>query len=275
MGQSEYEFGVFDQVEPSKDPSGDLGDPSLIEADLQGTFSQAKMGFKRKPPTSLLDLIEDQPGKDAPGKSQPKPPPSPPKFQPAQTRSSSAPSQPSKLPSPRQPVNPKRKRASKGKDPVDGGRSRSSQEEDEARRASKQLKIVHQGLEKEFTTQSEPQAWLLAPMLHGEPLIDNASLRDFQKGEGTYVVDALERSLLLPADMAELRNLRRQEVFLSMKRYLGMVRLLTFMPSLVFVPWFPTYHALVSIGRLSRSLTDLKRRPTTRAGPWSSSVSSA
>ena len=104
--------------------------------------------------------------------------------------------------------------------------------------------------------------------------MDNSSLRDFQKGEATYVADALKRSLLLPADMAELRNLRRQEVFLSMKRYLGMVRLLTFVTSLVFVPWFPTYLALVSIGRLFRSFTDWKRRPTTRVGPWSSSVTS-
>ena len=55
-------------------------------------------------------------------------------------------------------------------------------------------------------------------MLHGEPLMDNTSLRDFNKGEGIYVADALERSLLLPVDMADLKNLRRQEVFLSMKR---------------------------------------------------------
>ena len=232
------------------------------------------MGFKRKPPTSLLDLIEGQPGKDASRKSQPKLPPPPPKPQLAHTMSSSAPSQPSKLPPPLQPADPKRKRASKGKDPVDGGRSHSSQEEDEAQRASKQLKIVHQGLEKEVTIQSEPQAWLPAPMLHGEPPMDNASLRDFQKGEGTYVANVLERSLLLPDDIAELRNLRRQEVFLNMKRYLGMVRLLTFVTSLVFVPWFPTYLALVSIGKLSKPLTDWKRRPTTRAGPWSSSVTS-
>ena len=61
-------------------------------------------------------------------------------------------------------------------------------------------------------------------MLHKEPLIDNNSLRDFNKGEGTYVADALERSLLLPVDMADLKNLMRQELFLSMKRYLGMVR---------------------------------------------------
>ena len=68
---------MFNQVSPSEDPSGDLGDPDLSEADLLlvGTSSQAEMGFKRKPPTSLFDLIEGQLGKDAPGKSQPKLPP--------------------------------------------------------------------------------------------------------------------------------------------------------------------------------------------------------
>ena len=79
MGQSEDEFGAFDQVDLFKDPSGDLGDPSLTKDDLQKTSSQAEMGFKRKPPTSLLDLIEGQSGKDALGKSQPKLPPHPPK----------------------------------------------------------------------------------------------------------------------------------------------------------------------------------------------------
>ena len=84
--------------------------------------------------------------------------------------------------------------------------------------------------------------------------MDNASLRDILRGEGAYVVDALERSLLLPADMAELGNLRRQEVFLSIKRYLGMAILLTLMAPLIFVLWFPTRRVLVSIGRLSRPL---------------------
>ena len=136
LDQSEDKFGVFDQFNLSKDPSSDLGDPSLTKADLLGTSSQAEMGFKRKPPTSLLDLIEGQPGKDASGKSQPKLPPLPPKPQLAQTRSSSTPSQPSsprsKLPPPLQSTDLKRKRASKGKEPVDGGKSHSSQEEDEA-----------------------------------------------------------------------------------------------------------------------------------------------
>ena len=84
--------------------------------------------------------------------------------------------------------------------------------------------------------------------------MDNASLRDFRRGKGTNVADALERSLLLLADMAELGNLRRQDVFLSIKRYLGMVRLLTLMALLTFVLWFPTHRMLVSIGRLSKLL---------------------
>ena len=128
----EEDFGAFDQVGLSKDPSGDLGDPDLTVADflLVGTSSQAEMGFKRKPPTSLLDLIEGQPGKDAPGKSQSKPLPPPPQPQPAQTKSSSTQLQPSSprsrlpplpqstMPPRPEPIDPKRKKAAKGKDPV-------------------------------------------------------------------------------------------------------------------------------------------------------------
>ena len=133
MDQSEDEFGAFDQFDPSEGPYGDLGDPSLTKANLQGTSSQTDMGFKRKPFASLQDLLEGQPGKDVPGKSQPKLPPPPSKPQPPQTKSSSALLQPAKPPSPVQHADPKRKRSAKGKDPVDGGRSRTSQEEDEGR----------------------------------------------------------------------------------------------------------------------------------------------
>ena len=60
LGLFEEGFGVFDQASPSEDPSGDLGDPALSEADLLSveTSSQAEMGFKRKPPTNLFNLIE-------------------------------------------------------------------------------------------------------------------------------------------------------------------------------------------------------------------------
>ena len=104
--------------------------------------------------------------------------------------------------------------------------------------------------------------------------MDNASLKDFNKGEGTYVADALERSLLFLADMADLKNLRRQEIFLSMKRYLGMVRFSTFVALVAFVPWLPIYTSLVSIGRPSRLLTDWKKWPMTRVGPCTLSVTS-
>ena len=129
------------------------------------------------------------------------------------------------------------------------------------------MKIVHQGQDKEVTTQPKPQAWLPALMLHEEPLMDSASLRDFRGGESAYVVDTLERSLLLPVDMAELGVLRRQEVFLSIKRYLGMVRLPTLMVLMILVLWFPTHRVLVSIGKLSRLPTGWRRQPITRARP--------
>ena len=82
--------------------------------------------------------------------------------------------------------------------------------------------------------------------------MDNASLREFRGDEGAYVADALERSLLLPVVMAELRGLKRQEVFLSIKRYLGVVKLPTLVVSLILVLQFLTHRVLVSIGRLFR-----------------------
>ena len=63
-------------------------------------------------------------------------------------------------------------------------------------------------------------------MLHGGPLLETTSMRDLGDGEGGYVADALGRTMLLPTDMDELKKMRMQEVFLSTKRYLGMVRLL-------------------------------------------------
>ena len=63
-------------------------------------------------------------------------------------------------------------------------------------------------------------------MLHEEPLLETASMRHLGDGDGSYVADALGRTMLLPTDVEELKNIRMQEVFLSVKRYLGMVRLL-------------------------------------------------
>ena len=91
---------------------------------------------------------------------------------------------------------------------MDGGKSQSSQERDEAPRAQKQLKIGRQSQEKGIETQSMPSAWLPAPMLHREPLLENASMRNLGDGEGGYVADALGKTMLLPNDVAELKDMR-------------------------------------------------------------------
>ena len=53
--------------------------------------------------------------------------------------------------------------------------------------------------------------------------MDNALIRDFNGGIGCHVDSTLEQTLLLPKDMVELQGLRKNEVFLNAKRYLGMV----------------------------------------------------
>ena len=80
LDQPEEGFGVFDLANQSEDPFGDIGDPALSEAELSsvGTSSQAEMGLKRKPPTSLFELLEGQPGKGAQGTPQPNAPSPPP-----------------------------------------------------------------------------------------------------------------------------------------------------------------------------------------------------
>ena len=90
---------------------------------------------------------------------------------------------------------------------MEGGKSQSSQERNEAPRV-KQLKIGHQSKGKEsdaqtaqskgkgIETQSLPSTWLFAPMLHGGPLLETASIRDLGDGEDGYMADALERTML-------------------------------------------------------------------------------
>ena len=249
--RSEEGFGAFDLIYQSEDPSGDIGDPALSEAELLsiGTSSRAEMGLKRKPLTPLLQLLEGQPGKDTQGTPQPdalSPPPRPPTTQTKSSSTKSQPqsirpellasSQPARSPRP-EGADSKRKRSPKGKEVTDEGKSQPSKEKDEAPR-TKQLKIGHQGKGKEtevqtsqgkgkgIEAQSLPSAWLLAPMLHGGPLLETASLIDLGDGEGGYVADALGRTMLLPNDMDELKKMRMQKVFLSTKRYLGMIRFL-------------------------------------------------
>ena len=126
-----------------------------------------------------MELIDDQPGRGAPGKSaQSKLPPSPLK--------SPLPAPQPSLPSRTEQVDPKRKSEQKGKEVMETGRFRPTREE-EAQRATKQQKVSqvsNRGVERTDIQPPEPQAWLPTPMLGGEPLMDNASIRDFNGGIG-------------------------------------------------------------------------------------------
>ena len=67
------------------------------------------------------------------------------------------------------------------------------------------------------------QIWNPSLVLDGALLPLDSSIRDFQKGKAGYVADALEQPLLLPQDMANLRTLKKHEVFLTLKRDLAKV----------------------------------------------------
>ena len=69
-----------------------------------------------------------------------------------------------------------------------------------------------------------------ALVLDRAPLPADASIRNFQQGKPDYVANAVEHALLLPEDMANLRSLRKHEIFLSLKRDLALVSLLTTFP---------------------------------------------
>ena len=43
-------------------------------------------------------------------------------------------------------------------------------------------------------------------MFGDEPLMDDASIRDFNEGIGCHIASALEQTLLLPKDMVEMRG---------------------------------------------------------------------
>ena len=96
---------------------------------------------------------------------------------------------------------------------METGRPRPSNEE-EAHRAMKQQKTSHapsRGAERADSQFLKPEAWFPAPMLGGEPLMDDALIRDFNGGIGCHVASALEQTLLLPKDMVELRGFRRSK----------------------------------------------------------------
>nr|POF00145.1 hypothetical protein CFP56_19101 [Quercus suber] len=69
---------------------------------------------------------------------------------------------------------------------------------------------------------SKVPAWNPSLVLDGALLSSSSSNRKFQQGRAGYVADSVEQALLLPWDIEELRNLKKHEVFLTLKKDLAM-----------------------------------------------------
>ncbi|XP_030949881.1 centrosomal protein of 164 kDa-like [Quercus lobata] len=180
------------------------------------------MGVQRIPQKSLMELIGGQQGKSAPAQIVPSqvsslparsPPPVP-----------HHPPQSSPQPAPPSTATQEKRREQKGKGVADASKSRHTREED-VQRAAKQQKTRQpstRGQEKSNSPHPDSQAWLPVPMLGEEPLRNDASVRDYNGSIGCHVASAVEEALLLPKDMAELKNVRKNQLILDNKRYLGM-----------------------------------------------------
>ena len=133
--------------------------------------------------------------------------------------------------------------------------------EDNVQKASKQAKTRQRGTERDAEKRSDlqvrSQAWLPTLMLNRESLLANASICDFQGGVAGYVADVVEQALLLPEDMAELRDMRRHGVFLSLKRYLATVCPPSFFPT--YSLHFPLLTLVSFFGRPFKPLSGLRR----------------
>lgn len=148
-------------------------------------------------------------------------------------------------------VDKKRKRDKKGKEVAEEGKSIPSKELEPPKGAKiakgAQRKPSSEGAITKRTIDCRPQVPIWNPTLEldGAHLPMDSSVRDFQKGKAGYVADALEHPLLLLQDMANLRSLKRHEVFLTLKRDLAMVSLQA-LNSIISMRCFPslTYSVL-------------------------------
>ena len=65
--------------------------------------------------------------------------------------------------------------------------------------------------------------WNPPMALDGAPLTSDSSTQDFDNRRAGYIANFVEQALLLPRDMTELCNLKKHEMFLSLKKDLALV----------------------------------------------------
>jgi len=75
-----------------------------------------------------------------------------------------------------------------------------------------------------FERRSKVPVWNPTFDLDDSPLREDASISDFDSGRAGYIANTVEQALLLPRDMDELRNLKKHELFLSVKKDLALVK---------------------------------------------------
>ena len=68
------------------------------------------------------------------------------------------------------------------------------------------------------------RTWSPRLEVDGATIPYNVSVREYQRGPVGYITEALEQPMLLPRDMEAYRRFSQNELFLSLKRDLAMVR---------------------------------------------------
>ena len=84
-------------------------------------------------------------------------------------------------------------------------------------------------------------AWSPQLEVDGAAILWNASVKDFQRGHATHIVEALEQPFLLPKDMEAVGKMRQQDLFLSLRRDLALVSILSGIFLLSITMFFPFF----------------------------------
>ena len=67
------------------------------------------------------------------------------------------------------------------------------------------------------------RTWSPRLKIDGAPISWDATIWESQRGQATYLAEALQQPLLLPRDMNGLRNTRQPDLFMSLKRDFAIV----------------------------------------------------
>ena len=76
----------------------------------------------------------------------------------------------------------------------------------------------------EAAIRRDQRTWLPQIELDGAPIPWDATLWKSQRGQASFLAEALQQPLLLPRDMEGLRKTRQPDLFMSLKRDMAMVR---------------------------------------------------